>query len=154
MFKFVTIGAFKQVRNNPRCKALVDLVPGLVVVPNESTGNAFTPGTASSAKGDVYVVGNIIDQPEIRNKDDFKILKGEPVRAFRLADAVGLPIELSADTVVDYDALVVNDVLVPSSDKSGKWVKAGNDVAEYKVSLKILEKTTFGGKGLYLTVQA
>ncbi len=26
------------------------------------------------------------------------------------------------------------------SDKTGKWVKAGDDVAEFKVSLKVLEK--------------
>lgn len=154
MFKFGTIGAYKQVRNNPRCKASVDLVPGLVVIPNDSSGNAFPPGAASTAKGDVYVVGNIIDKPEIRNKEDFKILKGEYVLAFNVADLKGLPIELSSDVVVDYDALVKDDVLVPAADKTGKWVKAGDDVAEFKVSLKVLEKNTFGGKGLYLTVQA
>ncbi len=42
--------------------------------------------------------------------------------------------------VVDYDALVKDDVLVPLADKTGKWVKAGDDVAEFKVSLKVLEK--------------
>ncbi|MCI3196938.1 hypothetical protein GXP75_14885 [Bacillus sp. HU-1818] len=154
MFKFGTIGAYKQVRNNPRCKASVELVPGLAVIPNESSGNAFPPGASSSAKGDVYVVGNIIDKPEIRNKVDFKVLKGEYVLAFRLADATGLPIELSSDVVVDYDLLAKDDVLVSAADKSGKWIKAGDDVAEYKVTLKVLEKTTFGGKGLYVTVQA
>ncbi|AEK88420.1 hypothetical protein BAXH7_01282 [Bacillus amyloliquefaciens XH7] len=100
------------------------------------------------------MVGNIIDKPEIRDKADFKVLKGEYVLAFNLADLKGLPIELSSDVVVDYDALVKDDVLVPAADKTGKWVKAGDDVAEFKVSLKVLEKNTFGGKGLYLTVQA
>ena len=57
MFKFGTIGAYKQVRNNPRCKASVDLVPGLVVIPNDSSGNAFPPGASSTAKGGVYEDG-------------------------------------------------------------------------------------------------
>ncbi|APJ11032.1 hypothetical protein [Bacillus safensis] len=153
MFKFGTIGAFKQVRNNPRCKATKDLVPGYVVVPDDSTGLAPTPSSAAAAKGDVYVVGNIIDKPEIRNKADFKVLKNEFVRAFRLADCIGLPIELSQDTVADFENIVKNDVLVPAADGSGKWVKSDGTDDEYKVKLKVLENTTFGGNGLYLTVQ-
>ncbi|WP_366560087.1 hypothetical protein AB0R69_15390 [Bacillus pumilus] len=153
MFKFGTIGAFKQVRNNPRCKATKDLVPGYVVVPDDSTGLAPTPSSAAAAKGDVYVVGNIIDKPEIRNKADFKVLKDEFVRAFRLADCVGLSIELSQDTVVDFENIVKNDVLVPAADSSGKWVKSDGSDDDYKVKLKVLENTTFGGNGLYLTVQ-
>ncbi|KIN51932.1 hypothetical protein [Bacillus subtilis] len=154
MFKFGTIGAFKQVRNNPRCKATKDLVPGLVVLPDDSIGLAPTPADATAAKGDIYVVGNIIDKPEVRNKADFKVLKDEYVRAFRVTDLADLPVELSQDTVQGFDALIVGDVIVPAGDGTGQWTKAGEDVADYKVKLKVLEKTTFGGKGLYLKVQA
>ena len=115
MFKFGTIGAYKQVRNNPRCKATQNLVAGLVVLPDDATGLAPTPSTEALAKGDVWVVGNIIDKPEINNA-----------------------------------TLVVGDVLVPAADSSGKWVKG--EAAGYKVSLKVLEKTTFGDKGLYCSV--
>ena len=151
MFKFGTIGAYKQVRNNPRCKATQNLVAGLVVLPDDATGLAPTPSTEALAKGDVWVVGNIIDKPEINNKADFTVEAGEYVRTFNLADLKGLPVELSADTVSDdYTTLVVGDVLVPAADSSGKWVKG--EATGYKVALKVLEKTTFGDKGLYCSV--
>lgn len=157
MFKFGTIGAYKQVRNNPRAKAVVDLLAGQVVLPNEATGLAPVPATADEAKGDVYVVGNIIDKPEVRNSADFKVLAGEPVRAFRLADLVGLPVELNDDVVVtDYATLVKGDVLVPAGDGTGKWVKVDGTtiVADgYSVKLEIVEKTAFGEKGLYAIVK-
>ena len=156
MFKFGTIGAFKQVRNNPRCKATQDLVAGLAVLPNDGTGLAPTPATADEAKGDVYIVGNIIDKPEIRNKADFKIEAGEFVLGFLASDAAELPVELSHDTVVGYDTLVKGDVLVAAGDGTGKWIKAdGTTVvdADYKVSLVVREKTSFGDKGIYATVK-
>lgn len=154
MFKFGTIGAFKQVRNNPRCKATQDLVDGQVVIPNDATGLAPTPANATDAQGDVWVVGNLIDKPEIRNKEDFKVMNGEYVRAFRLADVQHLPVEISHHAVVNYDALVVGDVLIPAADGSGKWVKRVAEVlADYKVKLEIRELSTFGDKGVYVTVK-
>ncbi|MEK4432994.1 hypothetical protein MHB54_27965 [Paenibacillus sp. FSL M7-0802] len=157
MFKFGTIGAFKQVRNNPRTKATSELKNGYVVLPDNATGLAPTAATPVQAKStDVHVVYNIIDKPEIRNSADFKIEIGEHVRAFRLADLAGLPVELSYDAVKDdYAAIKVGDTLVPCDDTSdptakGKW-KVSAD-ADYKVSLKILEKTTFGDKGFYVEV--
>lgn len=158
MFKFGTIGAFKQVRNNPRCKAVQDLLDGQVVLPNDATGNAPVPATADEAKGDVYVVGNIIDKPEIRNKVDFKVLTGEHVLAFRLADLTGLPVELDHLVVsTDYADVAKGDKLVPAADGSGNWVKADGTTViadEYAVSLEVLEKSSFGEKGLYCTVKA
>ncbi len=155
MFKFGTIGAFKQVRNNPRCKATQDLYDGQVVLPNDATGEAPSPASAEEAKGDLYVVGNIIDKPEIRNKVDFKVLKGEYVRAFRLADVHDLPVEIDHLVLgVDYESVSNGDVLVAADDGTGKWVKAGEGAEEYKINLVVLEKSTFGDKGLYCTVKA
>lgn len=158
MFKFGTIGAFKQVRNNPRCKAVQDLLDGQVVLPNDATGNAPVPTTVDEAKGDVYVVGNIIDKPEIRNKVDFKVLTGEYVLAFRLADVIGLPIEIDHLVVsTDYATLTKGDKLVAAGNGSGKWVKADGTTVnadEYAVYLEVLEKSSFGDKGLYCAVKA
>lgn len=157
MFKFGTIGAFKQVRNNPRCKAVQDLLDGQVVLPNDATEQAPVPASVADAKGDVYVVGNIIDKPEIRNKADFKVIAGEYVLAFRLADLVGLPVELDSLVVsTDYATIAKGDKLVPAGDGSGKWVKADGTViiaADYAVNLEVVEKSTFGGKGLYCSVK-
>lgn len=158
MFKFGTIGAFKQVRNNPRCKATKDILDGMVVLPDDATGLAPTPANVAEAKGNVWVVGNIIDKPEIRNKKDYFIGNGEYVRAFLLSDLKELPVELDYRVVTpDYNTVAVGDVLVSAGDGSGQWVKADGVTvvaSDYKVALKVIEKTTFGDKGLYCTVIA
>lgn len=157
MFKFGTIGAFKQVRNNPRYIAAVDLVNGLVVIPNDATEVQALPADVAAAKLGEWVVGNIIDKPEIRNKVDFKVEAGEFVRAFYLPDLKELPVEIDASVVeTAYASVAVGDVLVPNA-VNGKWVKADGttiDADDYAVGLKVLEKSTFGGQGLYCKVQA
>lgn len=157
MFKFGTIGAFKQVRNNPRCKATVQLKNGLVVVPNDATKEAPTPAATATAQGEIFVVGNIVDKPEIRNSEDFAIEIGEYVRAFNLADLKELPVELNEDVVTTaYTSIAVGDKLVANHDGSGKWIKAdGTTIVHtaYSVYLEVVEKTAFGGKGLYAIVK-
>lgn len=149
MFKFGTIGAYKQVRNNPRCVAHQNLLVGQVVTLNEATKLTVSP-TSDTAKGEVYVVSNIIDKPEIRSKQDFVVEKGEHVLAFRLADLADMTIEIDEKVVTTaYASVSVNDVLV--ADTAGKWVKT-SAATGYKVSLVVLEKTSFGGKGLYCKV--
>ena len=152
MFKFGTIGAFKQVRNNPRCKVTKDSFPGEVVIPNDATGLAEAPSAAGEAQGEVYVLTNIIDKPEIGNKVDFKVKKDEFAHASNLADLKDLPVELNYQVVKDdYTSVAKGDVLVPAADGSGLWVKG--DAANFKVSLEVLEKSAFGNKGLYCTVK-
>lgn len=150
MFKPMTIGYYKQVRNNPRCKAEVDLIPGMVVTLDEATKKASLP-TAETAKGEVWIVSNIIDKPEIHNKEDFTVLAGEYVRADLLSDAKELPIELSYRVLEDdYASIAIGDKLV--ADESGKWKKV--DVVDgYKVVLEVFEKTTFGDKGISAVVK-
>jgi hypothetical protein len=154
MFKFGTIGAFKQVRNNPRTKAVIQLKNGSVVIPDDSTGLAPTPATPTIAKGkDVHVVWNIIDKPEIRSSSDFVIEAGEYLRAFKLADLADLPVELSYDIVKDdFGTVPVGTYLVPCDaeddpSQDGKWKMSS--ATDYAVKIKILEKTTFGDKGFY-----
>lgn len=152
MFKFGTIGAFKQVRNNPRCKVTKDSFPGEVVLPNDATGLAKAPAAAGEAQGEVYVLGNIIDKPEVSNKVDFKVKKDEFGLAFNLADLKDLPVELNYQVVKgDYAAINKGDTLVPAADGSGLWVKGA--ATDFKVSLVVLEKSAFGDKGLYCSVK-
>lgn len=154
MFKFGTIGAFKQVRNNPRCKVTKDSLPGEVVIPNDATKKAQAPSTPELAKGDVWVIGNIVDKPEVASKADFKVLNGEYALAFLLSDLKDLPVELDAAVIKgDYATLAKGDKLVATADGTGKWEKGGATVAEYKVALEIVEKSTFGGKGIYAVVR-
>lgn len=148
MFKPVTIGYYKQVRNNPRCVAKADLLAGMAVTIDEAEREAKLP-TTDTAKGDLWIVSNIIDKPEIRNKDDFKINSGEYVRADLLADARELLIELDSSVIKD-TSVEVGDTLVANSN--GKWeVKA--DIAGYKIYLEVIELSTFGGSGVVALVK-
>ena len=117
MFKPVTIGYYKQVRNNPRCVAKADLLAGMAVTIDEAKREAKLP-TTDTAKGDLWIVSNIIDKPEIRNKDDFKINSGEYVRADLLVDARELLIELDSSVIKD-TSVKVGDTLVANSNGKG-----------------------------------
>lgn len=150
MFKPVTIGYYKQVRNNPRCEAEVDLMAGMAVTLDEATKKASLP-TAITAKGELWIVSNIIDKPEIRNKEDFKVLKGEPVRADLLVDAKELPIELDYRVIAtDYATVKIGDKLIANAD--GKW-EVSADVTGYKIYLEVVEKSNFGDKGVMAIVK-
>ncbi len=150
MFKPMTIGYYKQVRNNPRCKAEVDLMAGMVVVVDEAGRKAALP-TAEEAKGEIWIVSNIIDKPEIRNKEDFTVLAGEYVRADFLADAKELPIELDFRVIgTDFDTINIGDKLVANAE--GKW-EVAVDTTGYAVSLEVIEKSGFGDKGVAAVVK-
>jgi hypothetical protein len=158
MFKFGTIKAYDLARTNPRCKATAALKLGMVVIPNDATKTAPVPATLAEGQGkDLWVVNNRIDQPEILNKQDFVVASGEYVRAFRLADLVGLPVELDTSVVsTAYADLAVGDKLIPCdavthTTNAGKWVEGAT--TSYSIYLEVLEKTSFGnGEGLYCKV--
>ncbi len=162
MFKYGTLAGLKHVRNNPRTKATQELVNGLVVLPDDVSGDAPTPAAEADAQGNVYVVHNVVDKPEIRNSADFKIESGEYVRADYIVDAQELPVEIDESVIsVDYATTVVGDVLVPLADGTGKWGAVygtqsdgttANTAADFKVNLEVIEKTTLGGNGLYCKV--
>lgn len=157
MFNFGTIGAYKQVRNNPRTKATAETKNGQVLVLDEGAKtNAFP--TADEAKGNnVYVAFNIVDKPEVRITNDFKIEKDEYVRAFRLADLVDLPVLVGHQVIdTDYASVAKGDVLVPQAD-TGNWVKAdGTDIIadDYAVTLEVIAKNGFGDAGVEAVVRA
>ena len=98
--------------------------------------------------GEIYVMNNIIDKPEILNTDAYKVVAGEYIRGFRLKDFAGQKLDMSADLVVDaYAGVVAGDKLVPrvTADTTNipKWKKVA-DVSAYKIYLQVVKKTTFG----------
>lgn len=150
MFKFGTIGAYKQVRNNPRCVAQSDMLDGMVILINDEALEASVPGEDGVTTA-AWIVGNIIDKPEVLNKADFKVLEGEHVRAFYLPDLKEMPIEICNRVVTDYDAVEVDDILVAGED--GKWVVT-DDATGYAVSLHVQAITTYGDYGFRCRVIA
>lgn len=155
MFNFGTIGAYKQARNNPRTKVEADTKNGQVLVLDDANGVAKFPN-ADEAKGkDVWVAFNIVDKPEIRITNDFKIKAGEFVRAFYLADLVNLPVLLGHQVIADsYADVAKGDVLVPQAN-TGMWVKVDVETAEeYTVKLEVIEKNGFADGGVEAIVRA
>lgn len=163
MFKFNSIGAIeKHVRNNPRNVAATDLLNGMSVVLDDAAGTAAVPANATEAQGVTWIVGNIIDKPEIRNTHEFKVEAGEPVRGFLTEDVKELQVEVDYRVVVDDLAiLAVGDHLVTANETNhvgngGKWVKPDGttvvDSSAYNTYLEVLKKTTFGDKGLLCKV--
>lgn len=147
MFNFATIGAYKQVRNNPRTKVEADTKNGQVLVLDEVNGTANFPADATAAQGkNLYVAFNIIDTPELWITNDFVIKEGEFVRAFLLADLADLPVTLSHDIITDnYADLAKGDVLVPEA-ATGNWVKGV--ATDFAISLEIIKKNGFGNQGI------
>lgn len=152
MFKYGTLGGLRNAKDNPRTKAVQELFNGMVVIPDDVTGEAPVPATAADAKGEVYVVNNIVDKPEIRNSTDFKIEAGEFVHADLVSAVAELPVQIDESVLVTaYADVAVNDILVASGDGSGKWVKADGTAiiaADYRVNLVVTKKTAFGQNGL------
>jgi hypothetical protein len=133
--------------NDPTIKATVDTYNGYQF--KKSDGTAVAHATATEAQaGDIYVMFNIIDKPEILNTEDYKVKAGEYIRGFRLKDYVGLQLDMSADLVTDtFSGVVKGDKLVPrttaDTTDTMKWKKLA-DVTGYEVYLEVVDKTTFG----------
>lgn len=149
--KYKTIGAFKSVQNIPYCKANVDLKAGMGVVLDRENKLAKLP-TADEAKLISYIVTNIVDQPEIRNSNDFVVKKDEFVRADDLRTVNGLEIEFAANEITGgTTALVKNDLL--GFDATGKLAKI-TDSTGYKTYFKVLEKTSYNDDGILAEISA
>lgn len=108
---------------------------------------------AGAKTDEIWVAMNIIDTPELDNSVDFKIDAGGYVNAWNLNSLKGYPVEISSDLVTTtYADVVVGDHLVPvpSGSNAMKWKEAG--ATGYGCTLKVIEKTTFGGTGFYCKV--
>lgn len=146
LFKFHDSN-FLTVPNKPNVLAIADTYNGYQfnVV---SDKQVVVPDLATAKLGDIYVMFNIIDKPEILNTEDYKVVKDEYIRAFRLKDLVGQQFDMSADLLTDdfadvaVGALVVGRSTADTTDTM-KWSKLA-DVTGYEVYLKVIKKTTFG----------
>lgn len=154
LFKFQNYSAIKNLQDNPRVQATQETVNGNVfgVVDNDSVSGfkeAAVPfANAAAAKaGDVWVMMNIVDKPEIHNYADYSVLKGEYIRAVNLSKMGGEIVELSSDLLKDTDGVIVGSKLVPcdasDSDTPMSWKKVA-DPEGYNLYLEITAITAFG----------
>jgi len=97
LFKFHDTNSLNK-PNYPDIVASADTYNGyqFVVVNGEAVASA---DDAAAKVADIYVMDNIIDQPEILNTDDFHIDDGGYIRGRRLRDFVEQKIEISQDLV-------------------------------------------------------
>lgn len=157
LFKFQNYSAIKNAQDNPRVVAVAETVNGNVfgVADVANQANTRTVETqvpfanAAAAQGDVWVMMNIVDKPEIRNYADYSVLAGEYIRAFKLNNFVGEKVELSSDLVINGGGLApaVGVALVPTvaADAPNLMIwKTTANTANYSVYLEITAVTTFG----------
>ena len=157
LFKFQNYSAIKNAQDNPRVSATVNTVNGNIFgvadVANpagNSTIETQTPfADAAAAQGDVWVMCNIVDKPEVRNYADYSVGLGEYIRAFRLNDLIGEKVELSGDLVIDSGALppAIGVALVPTVTADAPDImiwKTAADTTGYSVYLEITGVTSFG----------
>lgn len=149
--KYKTIGAFKNVQNIPYCKADVNLKVGMGVVLDKVNKTAKLP-TADEAKITSYIVTNIVDQPEIRNSNDFVVKKGDYVRADDLRTVNGMEVEFAASEITGGTTTLAKGDLI-GFDATGKLAKIA-DATGYNTHFKVLEKTSYNDDGILAEIFA
>ncbi len=154
LFKFQNYSAIKNLQDNPRVQATQETVNGnaFSVVDNDATSGfkeAAVPfANAAAAKaGEVWVMMNIVDKPEIHNYADYSVFEGEYIRAVNLSKMGGEIVELSGNLVIS-TGVKKGDKLVPCNaddDTSTpmSWKKSVS-VDGYKLYLEVTDLTTFG----------
>lgn len=149
MIKFKEIGSYKTAHNIGYLTTPVILKNGYGVTYDLSTKVVALP-TATTAKGDVAIVMNTIDKPEVLAPNDFEITIGENPRIFPLKALNGKTLQMDMDAVTTaYASITVDNTLTLGTD--GKWV-VNATLTDYATYLKVVEKTTFGGAGLDVVV--
>lgn len=146
LFKFHDSN-FLNVSNKPNVLAIADTYNGYQFLVTSDV-QVVVPDLATAKLGDMYVMLNIIDKPEIINTDSYKVGANEYIRAFRLKDLVGLQFDMSSDLITDtYANVAVGNALIPRSTADTtnvmKWSYVANP-AVYTIYLKVIRKTTFG----------
>lgn len=149
MLKFREIGTYKTAQNNGYTTCASKLKNGYGVVVNEATKISTLP-TADTAKGDIWIVMNKIDKPEIHEPNDYTIEVGENPRLFRVKSLDGRIIDMDTDAVTTaYASIAVGDTLTFGVD--GKLVKNAT-LTDYSTYFEVIEKTQFGGEGIAVKV--
>lgn len=149
MLKFREIGTYKNAVNVPYCTSAVALKNGMIVTANLVAKTAALT-TASTTKGDVYIVMNVIDKPETLKPNDYTIEIGEYPRLFRAKSLAGRIIDVDTNQVTTtYSDIDVGDYM--AGDTDGKLAVV-EDVSDYETYFEVIDKTTYGGAGLGLLV--
>jgi hypothetical protein len=151
LFKFQNYSAIKNAQDNPRVVAAVETVNGNVFGILDANGvEAQAPfANAAAAQGEVWVMMNIVDKPEIRNYADYSVLAGEYIRAIKLNNLVGEKVELSGDLVIadGVDPIVRGTALVPTVAADAPNLMVWKSIADpngYSCYLEVTAITTFG----------
>ena len=97
LFKFNSTNAINK-PNHADVVATADLYKGeqFVIVAGEAVASA---DDAAAKIAEIYIMDNIIDQPEVLNTDDFHVGDGDYVRGRRLRDFSEQKIDISQDLV-------------------------------------------------------
>lgn len=148
MFKFKNIGTFDVAHNIPYCAAQAKFKNGYAAVYDEAEKKASLP-SADTAKGNLAIVYNVIDKPELKNPDDYTVEIGEFPRLIALNSINGHIVVMNTDAITTaYNTLAVGDTLVAGTD--GKWAKGA--VTGYKQYLKITALVAYNGNGIEAVV--
>jgi len=132
--------------NHPEVVASADTYNGYQFKLVGDTATVFANATEVKT-GNGYIMFNIIDKPETWNTDDYKVVSGQYIRAFRLKDLVGQKLDMSSDLVTDtYSTVSVGDKFVGRSTadttSTFKWKK--DAASDYNIYLEVMSKSTFG----------
>ena len=168
MVKFKNIGDFKTVRNVGNVKAPAELKNGYLVTYDRDAGAAgFPERVGRSCLYEVCGVGGTgpVELPFDGNRcggvqrepvefvgstDDYKIAIGEFARIFDTATMKDVVLEIN-DTILAtaYSEVFKGDTLVANA--KGEFEKT-SDASGYAVTFTVLNKTSYAGNGLEISV--
>lgn len=149
MIKFRNIGGYKNAQNIAHIPTTVELHNGMVVTV-DMTENTLALPSAGTEKGEVYLVMNRYDKPEVNSPNEYVIEVGERPRLFMVTSLSGVVLDCDTDQITSsYSSINVGDKLTAGTD--GKLaVNASTD--DFLTYFLVIEKNTFGGEGLGLQV--
>lgn len=149
MIKFRNIGGYKNAQNIPYIPTTVELHNGMIVTVDMTKKTLALP-SADTAKGEVYLVMNRYDKPEVASPNAYVIEVGEYPRLFMVSSLNGVVLDCDTDQITGaYSSINVGSKLTAGTD--GKLaVNASTD--DFLTYFLVIEKNTFGGEGLGLQV--
>lgn len=149
MIKFRNIGGYKNAQNIPYIPTTVELHNGMVVTVDMTKKTLALP-SADTAKGEVYLVMNRYDKPEVNSPNEYVIEVGEFPRLFMVSSLNGVVLDCDTDQITGaHSSINVGDKLTAGTD--GK-LAVNSSTDDFLTYFLVIEKNTFGGEGLGLQV--
>lgn len=152
MIKFKNVGDFKNARNIGTVETPIELINGKLVTLDKVAGAIALP-TADTAKGSLWVVMNERESvPYTGTTDDYVINIGECPRLVDVTTLKGVTLEMNDKCLTTkYVDIAEGDALV--ADTNGNFTKV-SDASGYETSFTVIKKTSYGGNGLEVAVNA